>query len=324
MKKALIVSLICCSTLLGATSFAKSDQESLDKIVAIVNDDVVTSTELNHAMVILKMQLAQENVPTPSEAVVKKQLLDQLINKKLQLQVAKTAGLQIPDAEVNETIQRIADQNHMTPAELFKQLAAQHMSEKDYRQEIRDQLTIQRLQQQELAGKVAVSNQEIKAFMRSKAWKKYGAKEYHLEDILVPISDAPSAEEITAAKNRADAIVQKLQQGQAFESVAQAESADKSIQVQGGDMGWLKLAEIPTAFAQQVANMKSKQAAGPIQTGNGFHVIYLESLRESDQNGAPTLKQVEGILMQKKFEDAARNMMSKLRSQAFIVTNPQS
>lgn len=322
MKKALIVSLICCSTLLGSTSFAKGTQESLDKIVAIVNDDVVTSTELSHAMVILKMQLAQENIPTPSEEVVKKQLLDQLINKKLQLQVAKTAGLHISDSEVNETIQRVAEQNHVTPDELFKQLASQHMSEKDYREEIRDQLTIQRLQQQELAGKVNVSSQEVKNFMRSKAWKKFGAKEYHLEDILVPISDAPSAEEITAAKNQADVIVQKLQQGQPFQTVVQAESAENKIQ--GGDLGWLKLSEIPTAFAQQVASMQANQTAGPIQTGNGFHVIYLEGLRTADQNGAPTLKQVEGILMQKKFEEAARNMMSKLRSQAFIVTNPQS
>jgi peptidyl-prolyl cis-trans isomerase SurA len=116
----------------------------------------------------------------------------------------------------------------------------------------------------------------------------------------------------------------KLNNGQSFESVTGSESS-ASTTIKGGDLGWRKLPEIPSAFAEQVAHMQAKEVAGPIQTSNGFHIIRLAAVRAlASKEGAPSRKQIENLLLQQKFEQAIQNWVSKLRSQAFINMNPMS
>ncbi|RDI41491.1 peptidylprolyl isomerase [Aquicella lusitana] len=318
MKKIFMTGLIVIlSATLCIKSYAKSAQE-LDQILVIVNDDVITQSELNQALSMMKMQIAQAQMPVPPEAILQKQTLDQLINKKLQLQIAKQAGVHITDNDLDKAIERIAAQNNVSIDALYQRINQEGMKTADYRNEIRDQMTLQKLQQQEVVNRITITPQEVDTFMHSKIWQSNGTKEYRLEDILIPLSDTPSPAEITEAKKRAMALITKLHQGQNFREVAQAESSEKHA-LEGGDLGWRKLPEIPSAFAEQVTRMQVKEIAGPIQTSNGFHIIRLTDARAAtDAQATPNRKQVEELLMQRKFEEAMQNWVSKLRGQAFI------
>lgn len=317
MKK--IVILSCLLSLLSCGVQAKPSAEKLDGMVAVVNDDVITQSELKHAISTAKLQIASQRIPTPNEQILKKQVLDQLIVKKLQLQMAKQAGVEISDAELNSAIQNVASQNQMSIDTFYQRLNQEGLSTNDYRSEMRDQMTMQRLQQQELSSKISISKQEVDAFTRSTAWKANNTKEYELNDILVPVSDTPSSEEIATAKTRADGVVAKLHGGQSFESVAQAESTSTTA-LQGGDLGWRKLSEIPTAFSEQVSRMNKNDIAGPIQTPNGFHILKLTDVR-SAKTALPDRKTIEAQLLQQKFQEAVKNWVSKIRSQSYIVKN---
>lgn len=325
MKKIAVVCCLFIVSLIFSTAYAKASEESLDQTVAVVNDDVITSSELNRSLTSVKMQIAHENAPQLSDAALKKQVLDKLVNKKLQLQIARQAGISVTEDDLNKTVAHIAEQNHISVSELYQRLTTEGMSASEYRNEMRDQLTLNKLQQQEVVSHIVVSPQEVDRFMKSHPWKSSsnGEKEYRLDDILIPISDTPSPTEIQAAETRANMVFTKLKQGQDFQSVARAESGAAHA-LEGGDLGWRKLAEIPSAFADKVATMQPKQLAGPIQTPNGFHIIRLAEVRSggADQ-AAPTRKDIENLLLQRKFEEAVQNWMSKLRSQAYISMNPE-
>lgn len=315
--KQLFLILVCLGSLVSFPSFA-AENASLDKIVAIVNDDVITHSELDHALTAIKFQIAQEQAPQPSEAALQKQVLDQLINKKLQLQMAKQAGISVSDDELNKAIERIASQNQISVESLYSHLNQDGMSTRDYRHEIHDQMVMQKLQQQEVVSHIVISPQEIDGFLRTQAWKNNSTTEYHLEDILIPLSDAPSPQDIGAAKKQADIIMTKLKNGANFNELAQKESQGSNA-LKGGDLGWRKLPEIPTAFVEPVTHLKANGLAGPIQTPNGFHIIRLTDTRAiTEKQSAPDRKQIEQLLLQRKFEEAVQNWVSKLRSQAFI------
>jgi peptidyl-prolyl cis-trans isomerase SurA len=321
MKKVLITGLLLCSTLLCASSNAKKNEQPLDQIIAVINDDVVTKTEFNRALATAKVQIVQERVPMPPENVLDKQVLDQLINKKLQLQIAKLANINVTDTDLNNAVQHIAEQNHMSVKELYQRINHEGMSTTDYRTEMHDQMTMQKLQQQEIVSHITITPQEVATFLHSKAWQNNTSKEYRLEDILIPVAEAPSTTEIVTARKRAENVMTRLNQGKSFQQVAQSESGDTHA-LQGGDLGFRKLPEIPSAFAEQVVTMKPKEIAGPIQAPNGFHIIRLVDVRAtSEKQAAPDRKQVEELLLQRKFEEAVQNWVSKLRSQAFIVNN---
>ncbi|SRR5579883_1738926 len=326
MKKFITVtSTLLMSTLFCMNLYAKSTTHSteqpLDQIVVIINDEVITNSELNHAVEMAKVQMTQSHFPVPPTDVLRKQVMDQLINKKLQLQVAKQANVAITDQEIDKAIKHIAEENHLTSQELYQHINSDGMKTSDYREEIRDQMTLQKIEQMELMGHINITQEEVNAFMHSKAWQKNELKEYHLEDLLVPLSDTPSTEEIISAKKRAQAILSKLNQGKSFSEVEQSDAGgDRPLQ--GGDLGWRKLPEIPSVFADQVGRMQPNQFAGPIQAPNGFHIIRLVEVRNLAPQAAPSRKQVEELLFQRKFAEAVQTWVSKLRGQAFIVTNP--
>jgi len=320
MKQRILLTLLAASVFSFANCYAKADEQTLDQVVAVVNDDVVTKSELNQALMITKSQITHSNLPLPADNVLQKQVLDQLINKKLQMQIAKQAGIQVDDSDLDKAVQTIANQNQVTVETLYERLNQEGLNITEYRSELRDQIMMQKLQQQEVINRIHIAPGEVTRFLQSKAWRNNGSMEYHLEDILVPVSDTPSTEEIIAAKKRADMMLVKLKQGQNFQSLAQAESGGKHA-LEGGDLGWRKLPEIPSAFADHVVQMQPKEVAGPIQTPNGFHLIRLVSSRSAEGDKAtPDRKQVEQLLMQRKFEEAIQSWVSKLRSQAFIST----
>ena len=319
MKRWLSLSLLA----LGAIHFAQAEpSQHLDRIVAVVNDDIITSTEFSRAMQVAKMQMVARQVTIPAGDVLQKKVLDQLINQKVELQLAKQNGMAVSEHEVNSAIAQIASENHVSADTLYQRVSQSGMSSQDYREQIRDQLIMRKLQQQEVVSKISITPDEIKNFMQSNAMQLNNAKEYHLEDILVPVSDTPSTEEITKARERANMILAKVKQGQPFQSVAAAESGGSQA-LQGGDLGWRKVAEIPSAFVDVVSNMPVKGFAGPIQTANGFHILHLAAERANAKHQAPSEQQIQRFLMERKFEEALLGWESKVRASAYVAITPQ-
>lgn len=319
MKKLMLTTLF---TLLCFGSVAYAGEQPLDATVAVVNDDIITQSDLTTAMESAKMQIAQQNMPEPSDNVLHKQVLDQLINKKLQIQAAHQAGLEVTDDELEKAVSTIADRNHLSVNQLYTQLTAEGMTASNYRTELRDQILIEKLQQQEVAGKIAVSPQEITAFLHSAVFQANASREYRLDDILIPTGDNPSPQALASAKQRALTVLNKIKNGVDFQKAAMANSGGNNA-LQGGDLGWRKLAEVPNAFASKVITMNKNDVVGPIQTPNGFHLVKLADVRSAG-GAAPALpdrKTAENMLLQQKFEQAVQNWVMKLRSQAFITLN---
>jgi peptidyl-prolyl cis-trans isomerase SurA len=312
--------------LLSANSFAatKPQEQSLDQMVAIVNDSVITQTELDHAITITKRQMEETHTPLPSEAILRKQILDQLINRTVQLDLAKQAGIHITDEEVTKAINTIAQQNHVTVSELYQKVQSQGMTLAEYKKDLRDEITLQQIQQHEVASKITITPQEVNDFVRSNAFQAFHMKEYHLEDILIALPDAPSSEDVLNAKKHADEVLAKIRHGMSFTEASASESNSNQA-LQGGDLGWRKLPEIPAAFADQIVHMKTNDITNPIQAPNGFHLVHLAGIRNvTPQGNAETQhKEVEQLLYQRKFEEALQTWVRKIRSDSFVNLNPE-
>lgn len=315
----------CLAHLNNAIAASKPTGEALDRIIAVVNDTVITQSELDTAIDSIKKRFSGGETPLPPEAVLRKQVLDQIINRKLQLQLAEQAGIKANDTQINKAIGSVASQNGVTVKELYQKVASTGMSESDYRKEIRDEIILQEVQQQEIGPRITIAPQEVDDFMRSADWKNYNNKEYHLEDILIALPDTPSSKDIELAKKQASNILSKIHRGQSFQELALAESGGGSA-LQGGDLGWRKLPQIPSAFASALVQMKENDVAGPILTPNGFHIVRLIGIRETGKqnDGMSQRKQVEQLIYQRKFEEALQSWITKLRGTAFINLHPES
>jgi len=299
--------------------------ESLDRIAAVVNDTVITESELNTAINQIKKQMRGGNVSYPPKDILRKQVLDQLINKKLEIQLADQAGIHVTDVEIDKAVGNIAKANKFSVKELYEKVESQGMTKKEYRAEIHDEMLFQQIQQQAVGAKLTISPQEVDDFMRSKTWQAYNTKEYHLEDILVSLPEAPSPQDVAAAKKRADEILAKIHRGTSFSDIAAAESGNNNA-LQGGDLGWRKLPEIPPLFSNELIHMKPNDILGPLQTPNGFHIVRLVGVRTVAMKMTPQeqRKQVEQLIYQRKLEEATQSWMTKLRSEAFINLHPEN
>lgn len=323
MKNILCLSFsILFSLFINPTHAATPKEQSLDNIVAVVNDVAITQTELNEAMDAMKKQMASNNAPTPAESILRKQILQQMIDRKIQLQLAEQAGIKVDDAQIDKTINHIAENNNVTATQLYEQVTQQGLTTASYRKEIHDEMIIQQIQQQQVGAKITVTPQEVKDFMHSKPWQASNNKEYHLEDILIELPDSPTTDQIQEARSHASAVLGKIHHGMSFRSAAIEESSGNKA-LQGGDLGWRKVSEIPSAFAERVLQMKANDIAGPIQTSNGFHIIHVAAIRETATKDTESSREVEQQLYQRKIDEAIQTWIAKLRSQAFINMNTE-
>lgn len=296
--------------------------KAVDGIVAVVNDDVITQSELNEALSIVKEQAAKSNASLPPK--IREQILNQLINKKIQLQIAKQQGINPTSVEVNKAIEKIAKQNQVSVHAVYQKVKEQGLNSLEYQEKIKEQLVLGRLQQQEIRGTFTpVSKEEVDHFMHSAQFKHYLKPEsyaYHIIDILIPFSDTPSAQNVKTARKEAEFILTKMRRGLNYEDIVKNAS---TLSAQQNDLGWMRLEELPTLFAPKVAHVQNKQIIGPIQAANGFHLLNILDLKKvqlASANNAtpPTRKEVETMLMERKYEEAIQKWVEKLRTQSYI------
>jgi len=244
----------------------------LDRVVAIVDEDVVLESELNDRTQAVLQRLKGQYTELPDEKVLSKQVLEQLIVERVQLGLAKRYDIKVEDEEINEAVSRVRERNNMNDEQLLADLKRQGLSLAGLRNQIHDELTINHLQQGVVNGRIKISEQEINNFLASSDGKFATSPDYHIGHILIAIPSSADAETIAAAEQKAKDIHQKLQAGADFAQLAIANSNDQAA-LQGGDIGWRKLAQLPELFGNQLASLKTGAVTAPFRSGAGFHIL---------------------------------------------------
>ena len=273
---------------------AKAETEILDYIVAVVNEDVIVNSALQQELRIELERWEQKSGNMPPRESLEKRVLQRMILDKLQLQVATRNGIQIEDSQLNERLRKIATQNKTDLPNFRQKLEKQGFSYKHWREQIRQRLITERLQQRQVMNRINITEREIDNFLANQAQQGMISQEYHLLHILIATPEAPSAEEIELKQRKAEKIVAQLKQGADFQATAVAVS-DSRQALDGGDLGWLKAGELPSLFEGLVNKMTINTIEGPLRDSSGFHMIKLVAKR----GGQATINQtkVRHILM---------------------------
>jgi peptidyl-prolyl cis-trans isomerase SurA len=277
-------------------NFTLSHGESLDAVVAEVNDGIITKSELEKNIKDTKMQLKSRHLPVPANSVLHKQVLEHLIDVNLQLQFAKNNNIDVNDEELEEIIKNIAVQNHITLEQLQQELSKIGMNWGDYKQNLKKEIIITRLQQQAVGRDIHITESQVKSYLKGATIEQVGQKKYHLLNILIPLSDAPTPVEVAAAKQKAERLLKQAKQGDDFAKLAIMESSDE-FALDGGDLGERYLAELPEVFATQVRQMQVNDIHGPIRTGNGWQLIKLVSINDEELHHKIIKTHVKHILI---------------------------
>lgn len=271
-------------------------KQLLDKVVALVNNEVITASELNTQVELSKKQIVSQKMQVPEDTVLRKQVLQHLIDVDLQMQLAKQHGISVDSTEVDESIEKIATMNHLTLAQLEEELGKQGMSWKDYKKNIKKEMIISRLQQKAIGKEIQVTNEQVEQYLKTASKTVNPNLTYHLQNIVIPVNEEPTTEELKAARESANNLLAKIHKGEDFSRLAIAESSG-ALALEGGDLGERHLAELPEVFAKEVVKMKVGQVAGPLRTGNGLQLIKLIAIGGEEQNHVITQTHVRHILM---------------------------
>ena len=256
--------------------------DGVDRIVAVVEDDVVLESELQKKMAVIRQGLAQNGTLPPSELALARQVLDRLILEKIQISMATKSGLRVDDETLRQTIQQIAQKNNMTPEELRSSLRAEGIEYLDFLEQIRGELAQQRLRTSQVNSQIKISDREIKNWMEARL-KDGGSTnvEYELGQILIATPQGATPPTVQAAREKAEKIITELRAGADFRQVSLS-SSDASEALKGGDLGWRKISELPTIYTDVVPKMKKGEIEGPIRSPSGFHIIKLMDQRGGD------------------------------------------
>ncbi len=265
------------------SGMAAAETQLLDRIMAVVNDDVVLQSELDQEVRSIEQKLAQVGAPDMPGNEIRKQALERLILEKLQLAEARRIGATVDDETLLLAMNNIAKQNGLSLDELAAALQEQGMSMEEYRDELRKEITLQRLRNREVISRIQVTKAEVDNYLAHAEENPGGRDAYHLRHILIATPDGASSEEIAAARKKAEDILQRLKNGEDFATLATRYSAGQQS-LEGGDLGWLEAGQVPTLFIKDLATMEKGEVRGPYQAASGFHIIKLEDYKGGDKN----------------------------------------
>lgn len=317
---ALLFWLACTSSIFAADdrqkSIAPQKPELIDKIVAIVNDDVVTRHELDDKIDTVVHQLKKQGTALPAPEVLEKQILDRMVMDMLQLQLAKETGVRVDDAQLDKAMQRIAQENNISSlAEFRTKLEQDGVDFKKFREEIRSEIIASRLREREVDSKIVVSDNEIDNYLATQARQPGRNEEYQLAHILVLVPEQASAEKIQASRERAEQALAQLRGGAEFAQVA-AGFSDAKDAMQGGALGWRPTDRIPILFLDALQKMHPGDVSEVLRGPNGFHIIKLLEKRSKDAPVMVTQTHARHILIKTSEavpENEAKNRLLEIK-----------
>jgi len=261
--------------LLAAFSVTASAQvEILDKVVAIVDEDVVLESEVQRRLATIYAQIQKSGTQPPPQEIVVQQVLERLISERLQLNMGYSAGIRITDAELNDAMARIASSNQITMEQYAEQVHATGSSLSNVREEIRNEMILMRVQQGQVMRRIRISSQELDNFLNSEEGRFMTSPDVNVGHILLPVPSGKNNDEVNAILQRAQGLLDEANNGTDFRQLAIANSSDQTA-LQGGDLGWRKMAQLPGVFIEAVEKLEIDQVSEPIRSDAGYHLIKL-------------------------------------------------
>lgn len=289
MRRLTHILLLTGSLVLAHASavFAATPQpEPLDAIVAVVDDDVVLNSELQQEIANITEQARQAGQPLPSAKEVRAQVLERLVMIKLQLAAAERAGIKVEPQTLDKAVANIAARNHMTVPQMRRAMASQDMDYDVYRNRLKRDILLSRLRSREILSRIKISDSEIDAYIAQQGSQAGGRQAVELRHILVAVPENADSEARAAAEAKAQALLERLKQGEDFATVAE-DSSDGRHAASGGDLGWLSMDQVPTLFAQAAQTLGKGGLAGPLASSSGYHLVQLVDYKGGDRNLVP-------------------------------------
>ncbi len=271
--------LLLGAALLAAT--AQAQVRPLDRVVAIVDNDVVMQSQLDARLREVQQTIDKRGGALPPEGVLGQQVLERLIIENIQLQIGERSGIRITDEELNQAMGTIAQRNGMSLEQFRDALARDGLSYADARDQVRREMIISRVRQRRVAERIQVTDQEVQNFLASDLGKMQLSEEFRLANILIPVSEGASSSEIQAADRQAQELYQQLQQGADFGQLAVSRSASENA-LEGGEMGWRKAGQLPPPFDSMISQLNPGEVTEPVRTPGGFIILKLIEKRGGD------------------------------------------
>lgn len=274
----------------------QAEEELLDRVIATVNDGIIMQSELEQKISIVKEQLAANGTPLPPESILRDQVLNRLILESIQKQIAKENGIRVSDSQLNQALERIAGNNSLTLEQFRDALIAEGRDYANVREQIRTELLLNNVKQTLINQRIHVSEQEIKNFLKSTEGEKQLSSEIELSHILIATPSQASPESIQEAQKEAQSIYEKLKKGTDFNQMA-VEHSDAANALNGGNLGWRRLNELPELLAESVSKLAPGEISQPIRSPSGFHLLLVKNKRGGDLGKAVEERLVSHILL---------------------------
>lgn len=271
------------------------DLKTIDRVVAIINDDIITSTELASLVKSAKIRLVNNKIKLPAEHLIRKQVLERLILEHIQLQQAKNTGISVTEKGLEQAINDIAKRNKISRARFLKQVYRDGYTKDSYRKELKKQILIKRLVDKLIRRRINVAESEVDKFIIDRNRISGGKDAYNISHIMLPIPDSPSPEKLDSVRQKANDVLEKLRKGADFQQTAIAHSTGEKA-LEGGNLGWRTIGELPELFLSSLSSMQAGDISDLIKSPNGFHILKLNELRTTSKSKTVKQTRVRHIL----------------------------
>lgn len=308
--RTLSAGILAAGLLVG--SVQAQDLQPIDRIAAVVDEDVILKTELDRAVANILNQYAGRSEQLPPRDVLERQVLERLILLKLQVAQAQGTGVRVTDQEIEQAIAGIAQSNRISVDQLRQQIARDGSSFADFRNSIRDELLVQRLRQRFAQTRVSVSDAEIDAALAAQA---NSGTQYHLAHILIALPEGATAEQIATAQKKVDGVKALIDKGEMDFNQAAVRYSDSPNALEGGDLGWRSMDEIPAAFAEMMKTMKSGDVTAPLRGPSGFQLLKLVETRDASKSGPQMVTQYHARHILVRVSDTVSEAQAKAKAE---------
>jgi peptidyl-prolyl cis-trans isomerase SurA len=308
--------LIClvAASLLQPAVAAPQEPVEADRIVAVVGDEVITLVELNSRLDSALKQLQKQGTPLPPRDVLEKQMLERLIVERAQLQLARDTGLRIDDAQLDQAIGRIAANNRLSQQQFREALQRDGIPYATFREDIRNEMTMVRLREREVDGRIVISEGEIDNYLANQA-ANGGGEEFQIAHILLRAPESASPEQLHKLRQRGEQALARANAGENFAQLAAAFS-DAPDALQGGNLGWRPVDRLPSLYAEAVGKLQPGQVSPLLRSSAGFHIIKLVERRGGSQQASVQQTHARHILVRTSevlSESEARHRLESVR-----------
>lgn len=290
------LTLLLTMAMMALSVTAHAERKVLDRVVAIVDDDVILQTELDARVNTIVGRLSAQGTGLPPRQLLEERVLDQLISESIQLQMAAQMGMRISDNELNETLNNIARSNNLTLAQFEDQLAEEGVTYQQAREQIRNEMLSSRVQQRRVGNRVRITDREVENYLQAQAGRGPDAAEYRLAYIYLQVDDSGNEAEVDQVRAKAQNLRQQMVDGRDFREVAVAES-DAGNALEGGDMGWRTDSQLPSLVAPVVPDLEVGVPSEVLENNSGFHLVIVMDKRGGEQQMVIQQHRVRHILV---------------------------